>query len=533
MEKDKKTLLDSMLEDNSGGKSQSLEELLGMAETEDERNKRLLLNAAERGEQNAILAVAECYMYGKIGFPEEPLEAMFWLSQSTSDRAPLILTEYLRKDKKNLDLAEQGLELLFESDGNEKRMNLAYTFAMSLGTEFGRNQDIPRCLKWLKRADGHEDPGLMAMLFEWIYKNILKFPETYGEYCPEAAEYLESRAEQSEDRERIIRTLSQYYYDNPNDKEKVVYWVTKSSETGSAVAQYWLASAYLGKKDWGLGIDVSKAKHYIGLVEKNPNARDTTVKAAKRLRTYIKDNAEALGADKPAEYLNADLTKKRQEEERKKLHDIPQKVLNEADGTQMLEELKKAGSTVLRVPDGYTDIERRAFCYLNHPYIKEIKEIILPDTVCAIEDSAFEGCCSLTKLTLPKRLERLGPTIFKGSYFGFLKMTKKAKNTIQRVSIPANTKLQVASLGGIAGIECLHFEIGREELDWAIFCGLDQTCKIGEMHIPGSVKRLIKTDDWGQSVHIEKLYIPKHLKDEFSKIQKESIKIKISTIVHT
>ena len=89
-----KTLLNDLLQDGDTTSGQSLEELLGMSETDKERDKRLLLQAAERGDQSAIYVVAESFLYGKNGFPEEVLEGMFWISKSTSDETPLLFSYY-------------------------------------------------------------------------------------------------------------------------------------------------------------------------------------------------------------------------------------------------------------------------------------------------------------------------------------------------------------------------------------------------------------------------------------------------------
>lgn len=79
--------------------------------------------------------------------------------------------------------------------------------------------------------------------------------------------------------------------------------------------------------------------------------------------------------------------------------------------------LETKGSTLVKfqmskivVPDGITKIGREAFKGSN------IEEVVLPDSVKEIEDSAFENCISLKMIRLPQRIDKWGENIFHGCY---------------------------------------------------------------------------------------------------------------------
>ena len=543
MENSRKTLLDSLLSEDSGGTGQSLEELLGMAESKTEHEQSLMIKAAERGDQDAIWLVGINFLYGKNGFSQDPLEGIFWLSQSTRDTAPIAIADYYEKqgdfenmkkwylkvaeqgkyrvhdvflkylqeywgeENRNLDYAEQCLEVLFELDDNEVSKEALYAMAMGLGMKFAQENQVKKGLKWLKCSAGHtNNADLVVVLLERLYAKILTSSEFYEEYVQEAVTYLEQLAEKGDD--KAIRLLSQYYKNHPEDVKKTIYWVEKSSKTGSSAAQYWLAEAYLGKRDWGLGVDLEKGEQYLKLVEKNPESRIGTLQGAKRLREYL-------------------------ETERDKRYNVPKKVLKSKDAETLLKEAEKTKSTVLRIPNEYTDIDKKAFSYAAQPYIKHITEIILPETVCTIGEGAFDGCCSLTRVNLPKRLESLGKWAFKGSTFkGIFMKTVKSNNVIENLTIPGKTKLEQNSLGDISGIGCLRFEEGRTEMDWMVFYGLYQETRICEMHLPSSMMKLTNTDTHTNGLYIEKLYAPKHLKPAISIIEKGKQHTEIGTIVY-
>lgn len=454
-----KTLLDDLTTENPDGVGQSLEELLGMAESQEEHVQSLLVKEAERGDQEAIWSVGISYLYGKNDFPQDTLEGIFWLSQSNREEAPLHIADYYQKqgdfenmkewylkvakqgkygvmdvffkqfelyrkgEKKNLDYAEQSLEIMFELETDEVRRESLYSLAMALGTAFGENANVPKCIEWLKRANGHVDAELMGKLFEWIYKNVLKNADSYKDYCWEAVDFLEKRLETKED-SALSELLINYY----------------------SATEKWL------------------------------EAKD----------------AEAL-----------------------------------------LKEAEKSKSTVLRIPDGYTYIDNKVFQYIRTPYIKSITEIILPETVSAIGKEAFEGCCNLTRINLPKRLRYLGKWALKGSTLkGFFMKTVKSNNVIENLTIPGNTKLAQDSLGDISGIGCLRFEEGRTEMDWMVFYSLYQETKVGEMYLPASMKKLTNTDAHTNGLYIEKLYAPRHLKNDICRLKYGDMFTKIHEIIY-
>jgi len=45
-------------------------------------------------------------------------------------------------------------------------------------------------------------------------------------------------------------------------------------------------------------------------------------------------------------------------------------------------------------------------------FLEDIKEIIIPEGITSIEDNAFEGCATLTTVTLPGSLKHIGRNAF-------------------------------------------------------------------------------------------------------------------------
>lgn len=133
---------------------------------------------------------------------------------------------------------------------------------------------------------------------------------------------------------------------------------------------------------------------------------------------------------------------------------------------------------------------------------KEIKEIIIPNTIVQIEDCAFEKC-SVEKIMLPDSIEQIGKSAFSGS-------------NITEIVFPANVKVISPYVCGacrslhtvvILGAEIL----GNRAFFWCdnlekiylpntlrlIDCGLDsvdvKTTRLNKIIIPASVEE-IRTD---------------------------------------
>ena len=97
MAKDNKTLLDGLLAAETGVNEESLEEILGMNEGIKTDDLAFLVQQAENGNEDAIYAVGISYMYAENGFPQDELEGVFWLSQSTNKEAPRHVAGYYLK----------------------------------------------------------------------------------------------------------------------------------------------------------------------------------------------------------------------------------------------------------------------------------------------------------------------------------------------------------------------------------------------------------------------------------------------------
>ncbi|MDE5798056.1 MAG: leucine-rich repeat domain-containing protein [Treponemataceae bacterium] len=93
--------------------------------------------------------------------------------------------------------------------------------------------------------------------------------------------------------------------------------------------------------------------------------------------------------------------------------------------------------TDVKVPDGVTEIGRRAFASRT-----KVTHVTLPDSVAVIEDYAFSGCTGLADVNLPESVAMIGWYAFSGC------------KSLKSVAIPA----KVTSIGEFAFWNCTSLE---------------------------------------------------------------------------
>ena len=109
---------------------------------------------------------------------------------------------------------------------------------------------------------------------------------------------------------------------------------------------------------------------------------------------------------------------------------------------------------------------------------EEIKEVIVPEGVTAIDDRAFQGCINLKKITLPSTLTYIGASVFAG-----------CKN-LEEIVIPR----KVTSIGYCAFNNCEKLKKvvlpdSLKEIEWGAF----SECEVlEEINIPKSVTKIAK-----------------------------------------
>lgn len=533
-----KTLFDELIQDTSNKESMSLAAMLDMEEeTRTDRNQAVLTNAAENGEMDAVWIVGMGYLYGKDGFEEDAAEGLYWLSKSDNVKAPLHIAEFYRKEGKrnqalhwikkaekeyiegfaammaaeikeyslgeNVDMqkAEESLNAYIELKEFLNDMKSAYNIALLTAMGYSNNRNVKKALKWLNFLKGRTSDSKMELeLLQLNYTRVLSDIEAYKEYVNQALKFMVKRAEAGD--EKAIRAMGQYYrYYGTNVKERL-YWMNKSAEeTGSIVASYWMAEAYFGRYGWKMPVDFGMCKHYLNLAEKSPDENDSVRKKISMLR----DEVERKEAERYEKHMT-----------RKEAFDV------------FLESLV---GHVLTVPYGYTHIGEDYYFSSFGKEVREVTEIVLPDTLQYIGDDTFSGFTSLNKVFLPRRLKYLGKFSFQSVFVGAL-MRSRGKNVIDSLTIPANTKTVKSSLGDIPVIRSLKFEDGRTELDWEIFCSEYVHMQIDEMHIPDSVTAILNPDAGTKGLTIGTMYAPKHLEPQINSIKRGKLYTEIKNIIY-
>ena len=530
-----KTLLDGLAREN-----QSLAEMLGMEKEIEKENIEQLRAMAESGDQNMITLLGLKYLKGD-GVAADIAEAMFWLEKSNKGYAmdavgshyqkcgeyDLAETWFLKAAKdeeyaataygnlalmfvnmENLDLnkADQYLEAAFASKVQPELEAHLNDIGTLVGKLFGKSNP-EKAIGWLKKSlEYKEEPGSRIAL-ERAYKEVISASNDSTELIEEALAYMEEKGDQVET--LSAAALFGYYYKFKNDAnygKSFFNWSVIAAEKGYGPAQVQLAQEYLGKKynanaSMNLEMDLKACERYLVMAEKNQLLTESLKKYLPPVRSLL---TKALN------------DQKKQGEKR----------LTEEIAAQLVKDTEKAGSTVLRIPEGYTVIEADAFDdrYSDRktriPYMKKITEIQIPDTVVTIGGCAFSGCCSATRITLPKHLEYVGDDAFSGVVSGFLGMDKKDKRTVEKLVLPGKAEVATFGFGGIFKIGELIMEEGREEINFGMLNGGDQNSSVGYLYIPDSVTKVSDAYDSRDTkrVVVERVSAPKHLASELSKL---------------
>lgn len=521
-----KTLLDEMAKE-----SVSLAEILGMEEVTETVDLNQMRAKAESGDQTSIQLLGIKYLLGD-GVEKDPIEAMYWLEKSTSATAKHSMGRYYQQvgefelaekyfleeaadpsnayqayeslaylfmgqDSLNLDKAEQYLEkaCALSSEENGFLMKLC----KYLGRLFGESKQ-EKTVYWLKKALQYQEDEEARKRLELAYGSIVKAEESPQELRKEAMSYLEQQGE----RVSLVGAADMflYYFAHREDVKKFYRWSVIAAEKGFGPAQIQLAYEYIGKKYTNsavmdLEMDLKASERYLAMAEKD----ETLVENIKKHIPFIQK-----------------LQKKVEEELKKQ----SEKHLTEEIGTELLNEAEKAGSTVLRIPDGYTHIDGEAMGIGNkkNAYIKKITEVVFPDSIRVIGYKAFEGCCNLTKIVLPKNLERFDGGAFDGTTKGFLGREVKDKRTIEKLVIPGTTKIYAnliylsSGLTGIHRIKELYFEEGQTEIDCTAFYDI----KIDYLYLPDSVVKLTNCEPL-MFTKATLISAPSHLQGELKRLR--------------
>lgn len=520
-----KTLLDEMAKESA-----SLAEILGMEEVTETVDLNQMRAKAESGDQTSIQLLGIKYLLGD-GVEKDPIEAMYWLEKSTSAIAKHSMGRYYQQvgefelaekyfleeaadpsnayqayeslaylfmgqDSLNLDKAEQYLEKACALSSEEN--GLLMKLCKYLGRLFGESKP-EKNVYWLKKALKYQEDEEARKGLEYAYGAIVTAEESPQELREEAMAYLEKQGENLSLLGAADMFL--YYFSHREDVKKFYRWSVIAAEKGFGPAQIQLAYEYIGKNytksaAMDLEMDLKASERYLSMAEKN----ETLAENLKKHIPYIQDLQKKIEAE----------LKKQSE-----------KHLTEETGTRLLNEAEKAGSTVLRIPDGYTHIDGEAMGIGNkkNAYIKKITEVVFSDSVRVIGGGAFMGCCNLTKIVLPKNLERIAICAFDGTTKGFLGREVKDKRTIEKLVIPGTTKIDASltylssGLAGIHRIKELYFEEGQTEIDCTAFAGI----QIDSLHLPDSVVKLTNCEPL-MFTKATLISAPSHLQGELKRL---------------
>lgn len=526
------TLLDAIAQEN-----QSLEEMLGLNDVQTE-DITLLKQMAEDGNQNMIALLGLKYLTGD-GIPQDTMEAIYWLEKSDSSIAMKQVGDFYRQNgedalaeewylkaakdeniacnvymtlaianmdrkngKLNIQKADQYLKAAFAATPDEAELatlnDVSDVFAEILSQE-----DSEIGVYWMEKALERNENERYRKLVETIYAKHLVGEKDSEESKRAAAEYFEKRGESAS--ENGIIGMFYYYNDDSMDAQKRIVWTKRAADVGWANAQLILSLAYLGKeynKKLILEQDLDACEHYADLLEKNPKA----VQKDKELVVQIRNTIRT---------------------EREKVRALTEKHLTQEVANELMEELRKSGSNVLRIPEGYTHVDNWAFFdYLARTprmkNIKELSEVVFPDSVQFIDGEAFKEVTKLTKITLPSNLEYLGLAAFNGNSCGLFGMEVKDKRTIEKLVIPKNCELAVRdytehAFSGIYAIRELIFEEGCKSINCTVFYNV----RIEHLYIPDSVTEYKNPTIAG--CKIDSISAPAHLKPLVSQMKVKNI----------
>lgn len=532
-----KTLLDAM-----AGENKSLAELLGMEENGASDNIDQLKAMAESGNETAMQLLGLKYLKGD-GVPQDTMEAMYWLEKCNSSVAFFSIAEFYKDngdketaeewylktinagdsfvcnsylqlalmhmsgEDKNLDKTAKYLNEAFSTDLDEESEKVLYDLCGLAGKVIG-NSDPEKAAGLLKKALTRGENEDVRKALESAYEKVLIKSENFSdELKKDALTYFEAKGNTA----TTSNAFAMYaYYRKGDDAKKEFYWLEQAAIKGQPLAQLFVAREYLGpnynsNSKMKFELDLEKCKKYLEMFDNNPAKKEDDLKTADLLRKAIATEENAA--------------KKKTE-----------KHVTEEVATELMAECRKSGGKILRIPDGYTHIDCGAFSdyYDRKPRMKELKnieEVIFPDSLRVIQDGAFSDVCKLTKINLPPHLEYFGSKSFDGDTLGLFNRYIKDKRTVEKLVFPGNCKVVAGSvwsdgnsaLRGIGAVKELIFEEGHKEIN----CNIFYDTKIGYLYIPDSVKTLTCTDVI--DVKIETLSAPAHLKDQVAKLNRIKI----------
>lgn len=525
-------LLDAMAKEN-----QSLEELLGMNDEKTE-DITLLKKMAEEGNQNMITYLGLKYLTGD-GVSQDVMEAMYWLEKSDSAVAMKQVGDFYRQNnedalaeewylkavkdgklacstymtlaianmdrkngKFNAQKADKYLKAAFAASPDETEL-ATLNDVSDLFAEILSKEDSESGVYWMEKALERKENEIYRALVENIYAKHLVGENESEESKRVAAEYFEKRGELASDNGVIA--MFYYYNDASMDAQKRIIWTKRAADAGWANAQLILSMAYLGKeynKKIILEQDLDACEHYANLLENNPKAVQKDHEVVIKIRNTVKA-------------------------ERDKAKALTEKYLTQEVANELMAELRKSGSNVLRIPEGYTHIDNWAFFdYLARTprmkNIKELVEVIFPDSVRFIDGEAFKEVKNLREISLPKNLEYLGLAAFNGNSFGLFGMEVKDKRTVEKLIIPKNCELAIRdytehAFSGIYAIRELIFEEGRKSINCTVFYNV----RIEHLYIPDSVTEYKNPQIVG--CKIASISAPAHLKPLVSQMKVKNI----------
>lgn len=154
--------------------------------------------------------------------------------------------------------------------------------------------------------------------------------------------------------------------------------------------------------------------------------------------------------------------------------------ITDTDFDYMREHLKGVEYIDLSGTD-FNTVPWRAFCFYDEPNTV-IKEIVLPEGVTTIEDSAFAMCKALEKLNIPSTVTNIGRWILEGS------------KQVKTITIPAGVTEICRSCFYDAGLTSIDIPSTVTSIgNWAF-----DNCPLEKVFIPATVTSLgIRDDDFG------------------------------------
>lgn len=531
-----KTLLDGMAEDTV-----SLEQMLGMEE-EKQDFAAYVKQIAESGDDQAYTVLGYMYLKGK-RVEQDAVEALYWLEKSPEARAKTMAAQFYM-DNGDEALAEQWYQKALsatddhagrhhceayynlalinltkdieqahayllnagQSCATKQQRQIVGVIAGQLGQVFFRSKDDARAALWL-RVHCDCAPELRPKAKEMLclsYTSCIASKECPDDTKAYGAQWLEKHEEVLDDNAKCA--LYYYYLQKKPYCAAEVFqrWAEAAAEAGCSDAQADMAVEYLGEKYFSkrrtnVPMDHEKSMYYVKLLQKKD-------KLSKWEQTAVQFSLQSI----------------EQENKAKTYAKYPEKHLKEADGEKILAEMKRSGSTVLVIPDGYTHVDGYAFPGYSK-YVKilrSITEIRFPESMMYIEGGAFNDVCNLTKIPLPSGLRKLGSSAFDGTTLGLFNRVVKDKRCVEKLVIPANCEVaagdvrtsRIHAFDGIYAIKEIVFEEGYKHFNWCMF----EDNHVQDLYIPASVETFTKASKAiisnSDKFRIDRVHIPRSLR---------------------